>query len=89
MYVGLDLPVRVRPARRLTLAGLAWAAAVVTTILGLFAAVLAILGRDVSLLLLPCGEYKASCTLILALLDLLEEPGLRFRVIREPLLSGY
>jgi len=52
MYVGLDLPVRVRPARRLMLAGLAWAAAVVTTILGLFAAVLAILGRDVSLLLL-------------------------------------
>ncbi len=53
MYVGLDLPVRVGPARWLTPAGLAWAAAVVTTILGLFAAVLAILGRDVSLLLLP------------------------------------
>jgi len=51
--VGLDLPVRARPARRLTLAGLAWAAALATTILGLFAAVLAILARDVSLLLLP------------------------------------
>jgi signal transduction histidine kinase len=53
MYVGLDLPVRARPARWRTLAGLAWAAALVTTILGLFAAVLAILGHDVSLLLLP------------------------------------
>jgi len=53
MYVGQDLPVRVRPARWRTLAGLSWAAAAVTTILGLFAAVLAILGRDVSLLLLP------------------------------------
>ena len=51
--MGLDLPVRARPARRLTLAGLAWAAALATTILGLFAAVLAILARDVSLLLLP------------------------------------
>jgi len=53
MYVGLALPVRLRPARWLTPAGLAWAAAVITTILGLAAAVLAVMGRDVSLLLLP------------------------------------
>ncbi len=55
-YVDLGLqerPVAATPARRLTPAVLAWAAAAVTMILGLFAAVLAILGRDVSLLLLP------------------------------------
>jgi two-component system NarL family sensor kinase len=54
--VDLGLQERSVPAVRprwLTVAGLAWAAAVVTTILGLAAAVLAILGRDVSLLLLP------------------------------------
>ena len=53
MYVGLDVPVLVRPARWPTVAGLSWAAAAVTTILALGGAVLAILARDVSLLLLP------------------------------------
>ncbi len=53
MYVGLDLPVRVRPARWLTPAGLAWAAAALTVVLALGGAVLAVLGRDVSMLLLP------------------------------------
>ena len=44
---------RVATARWLTPAGLAWAAAGITTILVLAAAVLAVLGRDVSILLLP------------------------------------
>src|SRR5260370_9501614 len=55
-YVDLGLrerPVAATPAGRLTYAGLAWAAVAVTTVLGLFAVVLAVLGRDVSLLLLP------------------------------------
>src|SRR5579859_7691782 len=55
-YVDLGLqerPVAATPARRLTPVVLAWAAAALTMILGIFAAVLAILGRDVSLLLLP------------------------------------
>ncbi|HTQ93641.1 MAG TPA: hypothetical protein VMK84_29520, partial [Streptosporangiaceae bacterium] len=51
--MGLDVPVQVRPARWPTVAGLSWAAAVLATILALGGAVLAILGRDVSLLLLP------------------------------------
>jgi two-component system, NarL family, sensor kinase len=45
--------IRMAPVRWLTLTGLAWAAAAVTTILGFAAAVLAILGRDVSILLVP------------------------------------
>src|SRR6516162_621015 len=53
MYVGLDTPVHVRPAWWPTVAGLSWAAAALTTILALGGAVLAILARDVSLLLLP------------------------------------
>ena len=53
MYVGLDAPVHVRPAWWPTVAGLSWAAAALTTILALGGAVLGILGRDVSLLLLP------------------------------------
>jgi two-component system NarL family sensor kinase len=53
MYVGLDAPVHVRPAWWPTVAGLSWAAAALATILALGGAVLAILGRDVSLLLLP------------------------------------
>jgi len=53
MYVGLDLPVVVRPARWLTPAGLAWVAAALTAILTLSGAALAALGRDVSILLLP------------------------------------
>ena len=53
MYVGLDAPVNVRPAWWPTVAGLSWAAAALTTILALGGAVLGILGRDVSLLLLP------------------------------------
>ena len=55
MYVGLDLPVlvRLRSARWLTTAGLAWAAAFLTMVLALSGAVLAVLGRDVSILLVP------------------------------------
>ena len=54
MSLGLqERPVAIAPARRLTYAGLAWAAALVTTILGFGAAVLAVLGHDVSLLLVP------------------------------------
>jgi len=53
MYVGLDLPVFVRPARWLTTAGLAWVAALLTMVLALSGAVLAVLGRDVSILLVP------------------------------------
>ena len=41
------------PARWLTPTGLAWTAAGVTTILAFGAAVLAVLGRDVSVLLVP------------------------------------
>jgi len=51
--VGLDVPVLVRPARWPTVAGLSWAAAVLTALLVVFGAVLAVLGRDVSILLLP------------------------------------
>jgi two-component system, NarL family, sensor kinase len=53
MYVGLDAPVQVRPAWWPSVAGLSWAAAALTTILGFLGAVLGILGRDVSLLLVP------------------------------------
>ena len=53
MYVDLDLPVPARPARPLTLAVLAVAAAVTATILAVGGAVLAVLGRDVAILLLP------------------------------------
>ena len=53
MYVDLDLPVPASPARPLTPAVLAWTAAVITTVLSIFTAVLALLGRDVSLLLVP------------------------------------
>ncbi|HEX5299618.1 MAG TPA: hypothetical protein VFW50_21745, partial [Streptosporangiaceae bacterium] len=49
----LDLPVTARPARPLTLAVLAVAAAVTATILAVGGAVLAVLGRDVAILLLP------------------------------------
>ncbi|HEY8043673.1 MAG TPA: hypothetical protein VIF35_05375 [Streptosporangiaceae bacterium] len=49
----LDLPVTARPARPLAPAVLAWTAALVTTILAIFTAVLALLGRDVSVLLVP------------------------------------
>jgi len=45
--------VTVRPARWLTAAGLAWVAAALTLVLALSGAVLAALGRDVSILLLP------------------------------------
>jgi two-component system, NarL family, sensor kinase len=45
--------VAVMPARWLTPTGLAWAAAAVTTILAFAAAVLAFVGRDVSILLVP------------------------------------
>ena len=52
--MGLDLPVaRLRPARWLTPAGLAWVAAAVTVVLTISGAVLAGLGRDVSILLVP------------------------------------
>jgi signal transduction histidine kinase len=45
--------VRVRPARWVTVAGLSWAAAALTAVLVLSGAVLGLLGRDVSVLLLP------------------------------------
>ena len=66
MYVGLDVPVLVRPARWPTVAGLSWAAAAVTTILALSGAVLAILARDVSLLLLlaPLTYAFMGCVLL-------------------------
>jgi two-component system, NarL family, sensor kinase len=54
--VGLSLQERsvaVAPARWLTLTGLAWAAVAVTTIVTFGTAVLAVMGRDVSLLLVP------------------------------------
>ncbi len=53
MYVGLDVPVHVRPIRWLTPAGLAWAAAALTVVLVFGGLVLGVLGRDVSILLLP------------------------------------
>jgi two-component system, NarL family, sensor kinase len=53
MYVGLDLAVVVRPARWLTPAGLAWVAAALTVVLALSGVALALLGRDVSIFLLP------------------------------------
>ena len=56
MYVGLGLQeraVRVAPARWLTVAGLAWVAALITAIMTFATAVLAVKGRDVSLFLVP------------------------------------
>jgi two-component system, NarL family, sensor kinase len=66
MYVGLDAPVHVRPAWWPTVAGLSWAAAALTTILALGGAVLGILGRDVSLLLLlaPLTYAWMGCVLL-------------------------
>ena len=52
-YVGLDVPVNVRPARWPTVAGLSWAAAALTAVLALGGMVLAALGPDVSIFLLP------------------------------------
>jgi signal transduction histidine kinase len=54
--VGLGLQERSvhrAPARRLTLTGLAWTAAAVTTIVAVGTAALAVMGRDVSLFLVP------------------------------------
>src|SRR2546429_4123634 len=53
MDVGLDGGVNVGPARWPTVAGLSWAAAALTAVLALGGAVLAALGRDVSIFLLP------------------------------------
>ena len=56
MYVGVGLQeraIRVTPARRLTIAGLAWVAALITAIMTFAMAVLAVKGRDVSLFLVP------------------------------------
>ena len=66
MYVALDVPVRVRPARWPTVAGLSWAAAVITAILTLVTAVLAAMGRDVSLFLVPqaVGYACMGCVLL-------------------------
>ena len=54
------------PARRLTPAGLAWAAAAVATILGFAAAVLAVMGHDVSIFLVPgvLGYAWMGCVLL-------------------------
>ncbi len=51
--MGLDVPVNVRPARWPTVAGLSWAAAALTAVLALAGVVLAVLGPDVSVFLLP------------------------------------
>jgi signal transduction histidine kinase len=66
MYVGLDVPVNVRPARWPTVAGLSWAAAALTTVLALGGAVLAVLGPDVSIFLLPAPVVYAwmGCVLL-------------------------
>src|SRR6476646_559085 len=53
MYVGLDVAVNVRPARWPTVAGLSWAAAALTAVLAFGGIVLAVLGPDVSIFLLP------------------------------------
>src|SRR5689334_12759235 len=52
-YVAVDIPVNVRPARWPTVAGLSWAAAALTAILAFGGIVLAVLGPDVSIFLLP------------------------------------
>ena len=64
--MALDVPVNVRPARWPTVAGLSWAAAVVTAILTLATAVLAVMGRDVSLFLVPqaLGYACMGCVLL-------------------------
>jgi two-component system, NarL family, sensor kinase len=61
-----ERPVPGRPARWLTPAGLTWAAALVATILGLAAAVLAVTGRDVSIFLVPAvlGYSWMGCVLL-------------------------
>src|SRR5262245_52668240 len=66
MYVGLDVPVLVRPARWPTVAGLSWAAALVAALLTLTTAVLAAMGRDVSLFLVPqaLGYACMGCVLL-------------------------
>src|SRR5947208_7650215 len=66
MYVDLDLPVTANPARRLTVVGLAWAAAAVAMVLTLSGAVLAVLGPDVSIFLLPApvGYAWVGCVLL-------------------------
>ena len=51
--MGLDVPVNVRPARWPTVAGLSWAAAALTAVLAIGGVVLAVLGPDVSIFLLP------------------------------------
>jgi signal transduction histidine kinase len=49
----VDVPVNVRPARWPTVAGLSWAAAALTAVLALGGIVLAVLGPDISIFLLP------------------------------------
>jgi signal transduction histidine kinase len=67
MYVALDVPVRVRPARWPTVAGLSWAAALVAAVVTLATAVLAAAGRDVSLFLVPQAlAYAAMGCVLLA-----------------------
>src|SRR6478672_7901432 len=53
MYVAVDVPVNVRPARWPTVAALSWAAAVTAAVLTLATAVLAAIGRGVSIFLAP------------------------------------
>jgi two-component system, NarL family, sensor kinase len=66
MYVALDVPVNVRPARWPTVAGLSWAAAALAAVLTLSGAVLAVRGRDVSVFLLPAPLVYAwmGCVLL-------------------------
>src|SRR6201989_1774200 len=65
-YVAVDVPVNVRPARWPTVAGLSWAAAALTAILPSGGIVLAVLGPDVSIFLLPAPLVYAwvGCVLL-------------------------
>src|SRR5689334_17254393 len=65
-YVAVDVPVNVRPARWPTVAGLSWAAALIAAVLTLATAVLAAMGRDVSIFLAPqaLGYACMGCVLL-------------------------
>jgi two-component system, NarL family, sensor kinase len=65
--VGLGLQERAVPTRRLTLIGLSWAAAAVAMILAVATAVLAVLGRDLSVFFVPTPlGYAAMGAVLLA-----------------------
>ena len=58
MYVALDVPVNVRPARWPTVAGLSWAAAALTAVLAIGGFVLAVLGPDVVAISTTARNFK-------------------------------